>query len=150
MSLFLINIPYSLFERFDKREKREREGDDKGDGGREEGEREPVSFVDWKWQREREMKGDGLVVFVCAFALLTWCGQVEGEASITISDVNVLLPFSEERAPYQISVTGGCFRWKSHNSELIVVKPLHGENKKLDESYGIQREGKRELRNNIE
>ena len=70
-----------------------------------------------------------MLVCVCVCIWMTWLSQLSCEASLTISDVNVLLPFSEERAPYQISVTGGCFRWKSHNSELIVVKPLN-ENKK--------------------
>jgi hypothetical protein len=80
------------------------------------------------------MRKEGLSWGAVWLAVWVVCWQqlrVRADVTPTISDVNILLPFTgEERAPYVITATGGCFKWKSHDTELVVVTPRSEGKKK--------------------
>jgi hypothetical protein len=47
----------------------------------------------------------------------------DGQNHITINNVNILLPY-QMQTPYRLIAHGGCFRWKSKNEDLVVVRPV--------------------------
>jgi hypothetical protein len=44
----------------------------------------------------------------------------------SISEVNILLPYTHTELPYRLTATGGCFKWKSRNTDIVVVKAIVG------------------------
>ncbi len=48
----------------------------------------------------------------------------------TISDVNILLPHTY-REPYRLRTKGGCYQWKSHNPDIVTVRPVKMEKEGL-------------------
>ena len=65
-------------------------------------------------------------IYFCALALSTTNGSEPSTADMSISELNVLLPYtiSRSRVKYELKATGGCFKWTSSNTELIHVESI--------------------------
>lgn len=77
------------------------------------------------------------LLLLCSIALEASSARNEASSTteMSISDLNVLLPYTNSRArvKYELKATNGCFKWTSNNPELIQVDSIY-----TDDGQGAQ------------